>query len=239
MGIRKFRGLDLMLSTVSSTIGLDQDLEKVFGDRKTKILSIAYYLLSNPEAAMYRFSPWARIRFHPHREDISSPRSSELFGSITEDTIQQFLQLRVQRSLDTSGWMAIDKVEKSFNNLKDRLSLRRTRCSSNDNFSGKVFIQFVALMLISHIRKIMSEKELYKTFSYRQAIDEVDVIEYFEYRNRVGHWGEITEKQGGILQAFNVKLPMEAWPKSIQKMLSTEKKKAKKEQQHTDKTAKT
>ena len=97
-----------MLSTVSSTIGLDQDLGKVFGDRKTKILSIAYYLLSNPDAAMYRFSPWARIRFHPHREDISSPRSSELFGSITEDTIQQFLQLRVQRSLETSGWMAID-----------------------------------------------------------------------------------------------------------------------------------
>ena len=30
VGIRKFRGLDLMLSTVFSTIGLDQDLAKIF-----------------------------------------------------------------------------------------------------------------------------------------------------------------------------------------------------------------
>ena len=110
-----------------------------------------------------------------------------------------FALLTSEKHLDSQQVLTIyrkkDKVEKSFNNLKDRLSLRRTRCSSNDNFSGKIFIQFVALMLISHIRKIMSEKELYKTFSYRQAIDEVDVIEYFEYRNRAGHWGEIKKNR--------------------------------------------
>jgi hypothetical protein len=79
-------------------------------------------------------------------------------------------------------------------------------------------------MVVSHIRKVMSEKQLYARCSYRQLLDEVDVIEYFEYRNRAGHWGEITEKQGDILQDFQAELPIEAWPKKIQKKLVSKKK---------------
>jgi hypothetical protein len=74
----------------------------------------------------------------------------------------------------------------------------------------------------------MSEKQLYARCSYRQLLDEVDVIEYFEYRNRAGHGalplGEITEKQGDILQDFQAELPIKAWPKKIQKKLVSKKK---------------
>jgi transposase len=478
LGVRMFRGLDLLLSTISGSISLREDLEKVFSERSNKMLSLAYFLVGNREAAMYRFPQWARLRYHPFGEDIPSPRSSELFGSITEDEIQQFLRLRVQRSFGTSGWLAVDttsissfsqalslvakghnkdhdlleqinlllvfdqdshipvfyrkmrgnitdvttvdntlhdlqgigmensslvldrgfyskdnvihllkkgyhftlgtkcsisfvkeaidqlreqmmsldsydqdhrlfhasvpisyevpvrgrgpniryaylhlycdkekeaddvaslmkkidnlksqlesgkitssrkelkkyfiltvdkhdriidfaqnkqaifeatrmcgyfalltseklldsmqvlsiyrkkdSVEKAFSNLKDRLSLRRTRCSRDDNFSGKVFVQFIALILSSHIKKVMREQKLFPSCTYGQLIDEIDVIEYFTYRNRAGHWGEITEKQADLLRAFDVQLPNEAWPKKYQKRQSKTKRRTKK-----------
>ncbi|GAB6277471.1 MAG: hypothetical protein SAMD01599839_20110 [Rectinema sp.] len=121
-----------------------------------------------------------------------------------------------------------DRVEKAYNNLKDRLQMRRTVCSKDENFSGKVFVQFVALMVLSHLRKVMANKNLFTSFSYRQLLDEVDVIEYFEYAGQHGHWGEITVKQGLILRAFDVNLPFEAWPKSIQKEILKEQKAKKK-----------
>ncbi len=474
VGSRKFRGTDLLFSTITNTIGLDDDLARVFGDRATQLLSLAFYLIANPEAPLYRFSSWARLHYHPFGEDIPSPRSSELLGTITEDEIQQFLRLRVKRAAGNSGWLAVDttsissyshalslvakghnkehdpleqvnllmvfdqdtevpvfyrkvrgniadvttventlhdlrgvgiegaslvldrgfysednikallkrryhftigtktslafvmdaikqtqksmlsfdsynedhnvfhavvpiayavpvrgrepnstdaylhlycnkereaddsaalmkrlkemrsqlesrtitgskkalkmyfnltcdsndtivsfsekqeaindamdrcgffalltseknlssidvltiyhlkdRVEKAFNNLKDRLQLRRTACSKDENFSGKVFVQFVALMVLSRLRKVMTDKKLFTSFSYRQLLDEVDVIEYFEYAGQRGHWGEITVKQGLILRAFSVDLPLEAWPKSIQKELIREQK---------------
>jgi transposase len=473
-GSRKFKGTDLLLSTICNSLKIRLDLDHVFGERSTALLSLVYYLIANPEAPLYRFSQWARLRHHPYGSDLPSPRSCELLGSITEDEIQRFLNLRIQRQAGTSGWLAVDatsissysralsfvarghnkehnrleqvnllmvfdqdsdapvfyrtlrgnipdvstveatlqdlrgvgiegaslvldrgfysednvtmllkkrysftmgtknsllfvkeaidrcreamlsldsydnehgvfhamvtvsyavpvrgrgpnlkdaylhlycskereatevaslmkrlddmrcqlssgelssplktietyftvtrnrsgtlvsfiensqaikeamnrcgffalltsekhlnssevlavyrhkdRVEKAFNNLKDRLSLRRTRCSNDENFHGKVFVQFVALSMVSHIRMVMKEHELYKKHAYRQLLDEVDVIEYFQYPGKAGSWAEITVKQGQILRAFKVELPIDAWPKTIRKEILKEQK---------------
>lgn len=474
LGSRKFKGTDLLLSTICNSLKLRLDIDYVFGERSTALLSLVYYLVANPEAPLYRFSQWARLRYHPYGSDLPSPRSSELLGSITEDEIQRFLNLRIQRAAGTSGWLAVDatsissysqalsfvarghnkehnrleqvnllmvfdqdsdvpvfyrtlrgnipdvstveatlqdlrgvgiegaslvldrgfysednvkallkkrysftlgtknsllfvkeaidrcreamlsldsydnehkvfhamvpvsyavpvrgrgpnlkdaylhlycskeweaaevaalmkrlddmrrqfssgelssplktietyfsitrnrsgalvsfnenvkaireamnrcgffalltsekhlnssevltiyrhkdSVEKAFNNLKDRLSLRRTRCSNDENFHGKVFVQFVALSMVSHIRMVMKEYELYKKYAYRQLLDEVDVIEYFEYPGKAGSWSEITVKQGQILRTFKVDLPIDIWPKTIRKEILKEQK---------------
>jgi hypothetical protein len=121
-----------------------------------------------------------------------------------------------------------DRVEKAINNIKDRLASRRTRCSKDENFNGKVFVQFVGLAIVSHIRKVMKEAELYKKYSYRQLLDEVDVIEYFEYPGKAGLWGEITMKQAEMLRAFDVELPLTAWPKPLQKEILKQQKAKKK-----------
>lgn len=130
-----------------------------------------------------------------------------------------FALLTSEKELDSAQVLSIyrkkDTVEKSFNNLKDRLSLRRTRCSRDDSLNGKLFVQFTALILVSCIKKKMKEKQLYGKLTYDQLLDEVDVIEYFTYRNHAGHWGEIPEKQGKILKAFDAELSAEAWPKSL------------------------
>ncbi|MCR5144917.1 MAG: hypothetical protein K6B67_06370 [Lachnospiraceae bacterium] len=46
-----------------------------------------------------------------------------------------------------------DLIEKSFGNLKERLSMRRMSVASEENFEGKLFVQFIALQLMSYIKK--------------------------------------------------------------------------------------
>ena len=55
-----------------------------------------------------------------------------------------------------------DVVEKAFGNLKERLNCRRFLVSSEASLNGKLFTEFVALILLSYIHKQMQEKELYK-----------------------------------------------------------------------------
>lgn len=53
-----------------------------------------------------------------------------------------------------------DLIEKSFGNLKERLSMRRMSVASEENFEGKLFVQFVALQLMSYIKKLTEEREV-------------------------------------------------------------------------------
>jgi len=64
------------------------------------------------------------------------------------------------------------------------------------------------------------------------------VIEYFEYRNRTGPWGKITEEQGEILQVLDTELPADAWPKSIRKKLDAEQKAKRKQLKEQENIAK-
>ena len=52
-----------------------------------------------------------------------------------------------------------DLIEKSFGNLKERLSMRCMSVASEENFEGKLFVQFVALQMVSYIKK---QRKLYE-----------------------------------------------------------------------------
>ena len=83
-GCRVFGGTSLLFSTICDKLALGVDMEKVFSERKDRILSLAFYLAANREAPLYGFSHWSRLHDHPHGGDIPSPRISELSGSIAE-----------------------------------------------------------------------------------------------------------------------------------------------------------
>ncbi len=48
-----------------------------------------------------------------------------------------------------------DVVKKAFGNLKERLNMRRTVVSTDRNLDGKLFIQFIALIYLSYLKKHM------------------------------------------------------------------------------------
>jgi len=100
-----------------------------------------------------------------------------------------------------------DLVEKAFHNLKERLSMRRTSVSSEQNLEGKLFVQFLALIYLSYISKAMSDQKLYKTMTMHELLDELDIIECFGYPGHKIHFGEITKKQKSLYAALGVEDP--------------------------------
>jgi transposase len=58
-----------------------------------------------------------------------------------------------------------DVVEKAFGNLKERLNMRRLLVSSEQSLEGKLFVEFVALIFLSYIKKQMQINGLFKQFT--------------------------------------------------------------------------
>ena len=100
-----------------------------------------------------------------------------------------------------------DVVEKAFGNLKDRLSLRRTVVSSDASLDGKLFVQFVALIYLSYVKKMMHDAGLFKDYTLQGLLDELDIIECFEYPGQSLRVGEITKKQVELFNALQITPP--------------------------------
>jgi transposase len=100
-----------------------------------------------------------------------------------------------------------DMIEKAFGNLKERLNMRRTSVSSEENLEGKLFVQFVALIYLSYIKKVMSDKDLFKNYTTQELLDELDIIECFEQPGRKRRIGEMTKKQVDLYACLGVDIP--------------------------------
>lgn len=100
-----------------------------------------------------------------------------------------------------------DLIEKSFGNLKNRLNMRRQLVSSSESLEGKLFVQFIALMLVSSIHKSMKDEGLYKNYSMQKLLDDLDVIERYDFPGKKAHFSEITTKQVALYKSLGVNPP--------------------------------
>jgi hypothetical protein len=100
-----------------------------------------------------------------------------------------------------------DLVEKAFDNLKERLNLRRLAVSSEQSLDGKLFVQFIALIFLSHITKKMQEGNLFKDYTLQEVLDELDVIECFEVPGQRLVGGEMTQRQMDLYTKLGVMPP--------------------------------
>ena len=100
-----------------------------------------------------------------------------------------------------------DLVEKAFGNLKERLNLRRTAVSSEKSLDGKLFVQFIALIFLSHITKKMQENHLFKKYTLQEVLDELDLIECFEIPGQKLQVGEMTKRQENLYTLLGIKPP--------------------------------
>ncbi len=80
--------------------------------------------------------------------------------------------------------------------------------SSEKGLDGKIFTEFVALILISHLGHKMKKSDLYKNYTLHQLLDKLDVIECFEDANHSLRIGELLNKQAKIYEALGVKVPI-------------------------------
>lgn len=136
---------------------------------------------------------------HKEEEIKAARRYFGYFALITNEKMDAFMALHLY-------WMK-DIVEKAFGNIKERLNLRRLLVKSEKNLDGKIFTEFVALILISHLDHKMKEANLYRTYSMQQLLDRLDVLECFEDEGHKLRIGELMNKQADIYEALGVALP--------------------------------
>jgi transposase len=121
------------------------------------------------------------------------------FALMTNETMDAITALELYRNKDV--------VEKAFGNLKERLNMRRTLVSSEQSLDGKLFIEFVALIYLSYIKKQMRDTGLFKTYTMQGVLDKLDVIECFEAPGHKLRVGELLEKQKEIYISLGVDPP--------------------------------
>lgn len=100
-----------------------------------------------------------------------------------------------------------DLVEKAFGNLKERLNFNRTAVSSDQSLDGKLFVEFIALIYLSYLKKKMQDGNLFKKYTMHELLDELDIIECFEYPGYERRIGEVTKKQIELYEAMVIAPP--------------------------------
>lgn len=121
------------------------------------------------------------------------------FALITNETMDAVTALELYRNKDV--------VEKAFENLKERLNMRRTLVSSEHSLEGKLFVQFVALIYLPYIKKQMQVNCILKNYTLPGLLDKLDVIECFEQPGKSLRVGEMLEKQIQLYYDLGVEPP--------------------------------
>ena len=126
-------------------------------------------------------------------------RNYGYFALLSNEVKDPFDALSIYRSKDI--------VEKGFGNLKERLNFRRLQISSELSLNGKIFVEFIALIYLSYVKKKMQDAKLFDKWTLQGLLDELDVIEVFEAPGQNKIVGEITEKQKVIYQKLGIEPP--------------------------------
>lgn len=135
------------------------------------------------------------------KDDIVDKQKKQFgyFALISNESMDSITALQIYRNKDL--------VEKAFGNLKERLNMRRMLVSNEQSLEGKLFVQFVALIYLSHIKKQMKDHNLFKHYTLQTLLDKLDVIECFEYPGSSLRVGELLQKQIDIYNVFGIKPP--------------------------------
>ncbi|WP_446423265.1 IS1634 family transposase [Fundicoccus ignavus] len=99
-----------------------------------------------------------------------------------------------------------DQVEKAFMNLKDRLNMRRLRMSSERGLEGKLFVQYLALILVSELKHRMEQANLFKDYTLDEVLEAFNRVEYFIHPSFGMTIGEILQKQEKLYEQLNLKI---------------------------------
>lgn len=102
-----------------------------------------------------------------------------------------------------------DVVEKCFDDLKNQLDMKRLRMHSSATVDGRLFVQFIALIYMSALRKEMRESGLIKRYTVRELLQEMETLTKVKYSGKYGHiLTEVTKSQREILQGLKIELPI-------------------------------
>jgi hypothetical protein len=104
-------------------------------------------------------------------------------------------------------YRAKDVVEKGFMRLKGSLGLDRLRVHSQEAMESKVFVGFIALILMSHIHRVMITKGLYDKMTMKDLIRTMEKLRTQVIDDRRILF-PLTRRQKDIYRAFDIAPPV-------------------------------
>lgn len=142
-------------------------------------------------------TPVRGIQIEANEENIRDKEKNFGYFTLISNSIKESIEaIDVYRSKDL--------IEKAYDDLKNRLSMRRTSVSSEESLDGKLFVQFVALIYVSYIKQKMDTTGLFKKYTLQGVLDELDIIERFTQPGKSSMVGEVTKKQMELYMLLGV-----------------------------------
>jgi len=145
-------------------------------------------------------------------EGSSEPVTIEIRKEVIENTLEHSGWLILisnqvectQEALDL--YRAKDVVEKSFFQYKNNLGLDRLHVHSDERALNKTFIAFIALIISSHIHKVMRDTDLDDEFTFGKLLSILSKLK-IAYINRIPVLQPLTREQKLIFKSFKIGLP--------------------------------
>jgi transposase len=130
----------------------------------------------------------------------------------------------IEKKLRHTGWMVAisnyidtakeairiyrskDAVEKCFDRMKNDLDLARLRVHSDAAMQNKLFVCFIAMILVSRIDTLMGRADLFKKMSLRKMFKVLESVRFVSIHNR-RILQPLTAEQKAIFDAFQIPYP--------------------------------
>ncbi len=102
-------------------------------------------------------------------------------------------------------YRAKDVVEKSFDDLKNSLDMKRLRIHNSVAMDNRIFIQFLALILMCQIRNTIQFDRLLRNLSVREIMETMETLVKITYSGRYGQLHtELSPMQRKIIEVFEL-----------------------------------
>jgi hypothetical protein len=129
----------------------------------------------------------------------------------------------VERKLSSAGWMVAvsnfvedpreaieiyrgkDVVEKAFCKLKNCLDMARLRVHSDNSMQNKLFVGFIALIVMSHLHNVMKRHGLYKSMTMKKMLKSLETLRV-HYIKGIRIVYPMTALHKSIFKAFDLDL---------------------------------
>ena len=102
-----------------------------------------------------------------------------------------------------------DTIEKSFDNLKNELDMKRLRIHTSETVRGKVFVSFLSLIVRSYLLKQLKDYMQKDGLTLRKILLELDKIKTIQYPGSEEKrlLNPLTRQQRKIYELLEIPLP--------------------------------
>jgi transposase len=138
-----------------------------------------------------------RVSFNDDEVQKSRKRYVGFFCILTSAIKDPMETLTVYRTKES--------VENSFDDMKNQLDMKRLRIHSSAAMDSRIFIQFLALILICLIRNTSKKDNVLKNFTVREIMEHMETLVKIKFSGRYGQlFTETYPIQRKIMEVFKL-----------------------------------